>query len=81
MRTLHLSGRIGDCADKANRREDILWKYCKANNALWNIICPAWIIGAVNNAAMNALHPLAVYAAVQAHKNEPLHYPGDIEAW
>lgn len=32
-------------------------------------------------AAMNALHPLAVYAAVQAHKNEPLHYPGDIEAW
>lgn len=42
---------------------------------------PAWIIGAVNNAAMNALHPLAVYAAVQAHKNEPLHYPGDIEAW
>jgi hypothetical protein len=61
-----------------NCREDILWKYCKANNALWNIICPAWIIGAVNNAAMNALHPLAVYAAVQ---NEPLHYPGDIEAW
>lgn len=32
-------------------------------------------------AAMNALHPLAVYAAVQAHKKEPLHYPGDIEAW
>lgn len=32
-------------------------------------------------AAMNALHPLAVYAAVQAHKGEPLHYPGDIEAW
>lgn len=30
---------------------------------------------------MNALHPLAVYAAVQAHKGEPLHYPGDIEAW
>lgn len=30
---------------------------------------------------MNALHPLAVYAAVQAHKKEPLHYPGDIEAW
>lgn len=30
---------------------------------------------------MNALHPLAVYAAVQGHKGEPLHYPGDIEAW
>jgi len=62
-------------------QEDILWKYCKENKASWNIIMPAWIIGAVNNAAMNALHPLAVYAAVQAHKNEPLHYPGDIEAW
>jgi hypothetical protein len=30
---------------------------------------------------MNALHPLAVYAAVQAHKNEELHYPGDYDAW
>ncbi|KAK3111330.1 hypothetical protein LTR53_013533 [Teratosphaeriaceae sp. CCFEE 6253] len=39
------------------------------------------IIGAVNNAAMNALHPLAVYAAVQAHKGEPLNYPGDYTAW
>jgi nucleoside-diphosphate-sugar epimerase len=62
-------------------QEDLLWKYCKANNASWNIICPAWIIGAVTGAAMNALHPLAVYAAVQAHKGEPLHYPGDIEGW
>jgi hypothetical protein len=62
-------------------QEDLLWKYCKANDVSWNIICPAWIIGAVNNAAMNALHPLAVYAAVQAHKGEPLHFPGDIEAW
>jgi hypothetical protein len=30
---------------------------------------------------MNALHPLAVYAAVQAHKNEELHFPGDYDAW
>ena len=30
---------------------------------------------------MNALHPLAVYAAVQAHKSEPLHYPGDYTSW
>ena len=30
---------------------------------------------------MNALHPLAVYAAVQAHKKEPLHFPGDYNAW
>ncbi|KAK3623864.1 hypothetical protein LTR22_024197 [Elasticomyces elasticus] len=33
------------------------------------------------SAAMNALHPLAVYAAVQAHKDEKLEYPGDFLAW
>ena len=63
-------------------QEDILFKYCKDHpETTWNIICPAWIIGAVNNAAMNALHPLAVYAAVQAQKGEELDYPGDISAW
>ena len=30
---------------------------------------------------MNALHPLAVYAAVKAHKGETLDFPGDINAW
>ena len=30
---------------------------------------------------MNALHPLAVYAAVKAHKGEKLDFPGDIGAW
>lgn len=62
-------------------QEDKLFAYCKATGADWNIICPAWIIGAVSNATMNALHPLAVYAAVQAHKNEELHFPGDYNAW
>ena len=62
-------------------QEDILFKYAKDNSIGWNIICPAWIIGAVNNAAMNALHPLAVYASVQAYKGETLEFPGDIGAW
>ncbi|KAK3672160.1 hypothetical protein LTR78_007913 [Recurvomyces mirabilis] len=62
-------------------QEDLLYQYCKDQQIHWNIICPAWIIGAVNNAAMNALHPLAVYAAVQAHKGEKLKYPGDYNAW
>lgn len=62
-------------------QEDLLFEWCKKHDIGWNIICPAWIIGAVNNAAMNALHPLAVYAAVQAHKGEQLAFPGDIEAW
>lgn len=62
-------------------QEDLLFEYCKNNATNWNVVCPAWIIGAVSNAAMNALHPLAVYAAVQAHKGELLEYPGDLEAW
>ncbi|KAK0937762.1 hypothetical protein LTR29_010656 [Friedmanniomyces endolithicus] len=62
-------------------QEDLLWKYCDEHKSDWNVVCPGWIIGAVNNAAMNALHPLAVYAAVQAHKGEKLNYPGDYTAW
>lgn len=30
---------------------------------------------------MNALHPLAVYAAVRAQRGEPLAFPGDLNAW
>ncbi|GAB7365047.1 hypothetical protein MBLNU230_g5828t1 [Neophaeotheca triangularis] len=62
-------------------QQSLLYAYCEARSTDWNIIMPAWIIGATTNAAMNALHPLAVYAAVQAHKNQPLAYPGTLEAW
>ncbi|KAK5124393.1 hypothetical protein LTR85_001610 [Meristemomyces frigidus] len=63
-------------------QEDSLFQYCKDHpNTHWNIMMPAWIIGAVSNASMNAHHPLAVYAAVQAHKGEKLLYPGDLSAW
>jgi hypothetical protein len=30
---------------------------------------------------MNALHPLAVYAAVQGQKGEQLYFPSDYETW
>ena len=63
-------------------QEDLLFQWCKDHpGSNWNIICPAWIIGATTNAAMNALHPLAVYAAVRAHKGEKLEYNGDYTAW
>ncbi|KAK4497985.1 hypothetical protein PRZ48_010641 [Zasmidium cellare] len=62
-------------------QEDSLWKWSERHGSAWNIICPAWIIGAVNNAAMNALHPFAVYAAVQAHKGEKTDFPGTYETW
>lgn len=39
------------------------------------------IIGATQNAAMNALHPLAVYAAVKQHRGEKLDFPGNTAAW
>lgn len=43
-------------------QEDIVWEYCRKHDIGWNVICPAWIIGAVTGAAMNFLHPLAIYA-------------------
>lgn len=63
-------------------QEKSLFEYCKKNpGTFWNIIRPAWIIGAVNNAQMNALHPFAVYAVVQAYKNEPIKFGGDWTNW
>ena len=62
-------------------QEDMLFAHCKKYSADWTVIRPAWIIGAVQNAQMNALHPLAVYAAVQAHRGKKLEYPGSLDAW
>ncbi|KAJ5239464.1 hypothetical protein N7468_004083 [Penicillium chermesinum] len=62
-------------------QERSLFEYCKAQGSAWNVIRPAWVLGAVNNAQMNALLPVAIYAAVQAHKGEPIAFPGDWEMW
>ncbi|ETI24834.1 hypothetical protein G647_04204 [Cladophialophora carrionii CBS 160.54] len=62
-------------------QEKSLFRYCEANKTSWNVIRPAWILGAVNNAQMNALHPFAIYAAVQAQKGEPLYFAGDWDSW
>lgn len=62
-------------------QEKSLFKWCKDNNTHWNVIMPAWILGAVNNAQMNAILPYAYYAVVQAQKGEPLHFPGDFSLW
>ncbi|KAL2441967.1 hypothetical protein ABEF95_016962 [Exophiala dermatitidis] len=62
-------------------QEKSLFAYCAAQKTSWNVIRPAWVVGAVNNAQMNALHPFAIYSAVQAHKNEPLEFPADWDAW
>ncbi|KAF2486994.1 hypothetical protein BDY17DRAFT_328568 [Neohortaea acidophila] len=62
-------------------QEDVLQEYCAKHKIGWNVICPAWIIGATQNAAMNALHPFAVYAAVKQHRGEKLDFPGNAAAW
>ena len=63
------------------RQEDSLRAWAKRNNTRWNVTIPAWILGAVREAAMNILYPLSIYAAVQKHLNLPLEFPGDITAW
>ncbi|KAJ5605694.1 hypothetical protein N7510_008475 [Penicillium lagena] len=62
-------------------QEDALWDWCAHNNVEWNVIRPSWIIGAVKAAQMNALYPFAVYAAVAAHRGQPLVFPADWSAW
>lgn len=62
-------------------QEDSLFKFCKDTGSSWNVIRPAWVLGAVNNAQMNALLPIAFYAAVQAEKGEPLFFPSDYDVW
>ncbi|KAI9853125.1 MAG: hypothetical protein M1824_001538 [Vezdaea acicularis] len=62
-------------------QEDLLWDWAKKNNTHWNVTRPGFIIGAVKEAAMNIVHPLAVYAAIQAHLGASLDFPGDIQAW
>ena len=62
-------------------QEKSVFKFCKDNNTSWNVIRPAWVLGAVNNAQMNALHPFAIYAAVQAQNGQALDFAGDWDAW
>lgn len=62
-------------------QEKSLFEYCNAHNTSWNVIRPAWVLGAVSNAQMNALLPIAIYAAVQAQKGEPIAFPSDWQTW
>lgn len=63
-------------------QEELLFKYCKQHRETsWNLIHPGWIVGAVTTAQINAFHPFAVYAAVCAHRGEPMQFPGDWSAW
>ncbi|RFU24187.1 hypothetical protein B7463_g12150, partial [Scytalidium lignicola] len=62
-------------------QEDLLSAYCERTGVEWNVIRPGAILGAVRDAAMNLLYPLAVYATVQAKMNAKLEFPGDMASW
>jgi nucleoside-diphosphate-sugar epimerase len=64
------------------QQEDLLHEFC-ANHAEtgWNVVMPAAVIGAVQYASMNTYLSFGVYAAVQAHKKEPLQFGGDWASW
>ncbi|KAF1914798.1 hypothetical protein BDU57DRAFT_304851 [Ampelomyces quisqualis] len=63
-------------------QEDSLKEYCKRHpQTSWNIIRPFGVIGSALNAQMSGLYLLCVFAAVQAHKKEPLYFPGDWATW
>ncbi|KAI8936343.1 hypothetical protein NX059_006757 [Plenodomus lindquistii] len=63
-------------------QEDLLEKFCNEHPETgWNIVMPAAIIGTVQYASMNAFLSFGVYAAIQAHKKEPLQFGGDLTSW
>ena len=62
-------------------QEDLLMEYCKKHDSSWVVTRPCFILGAVQNAAMNILWPLSAYAAVQKHLGLPLEFPADVAAW
>ncbi|PPJ54556.1 hypothetical protein CBER1_06642 [Cercospora berteroae] len=60
----------------------LLEQYCKDHPETgWNVVRPFPIIGSVTQTWLNTAYPFGVYAAVQAHKGEPLEFGGDWEAW
>lgn len=63
-------------------QEDSLFDYCKRHpQTSWNVIRPFGVMGSAVKAQMSGLYLFCVYSAVQAHKKEPLYFPGDWKTW
>ena len=62
-------------------QEDLLFDWVKKNNSTWNVTRPGYILGAVENAAMNIVYALVIYAAVQKELGLPLTFPSDVPSW
>ncbi|KAF4460647.1 nad dependent epimerase dehydratase family [Fusarium albosuccineum] len=63
-------------------QEDAIKAVCeKFPGTTWNVVRPFGIIGAAPNSPLNMFMSFAIYAAVQAHKGDPLEFGGDLTAW
>lgn len=62
-------------------QEDLLFKYSKSTGVGWNVVRPAYILGAVKDAALNLLYPLGVFASIHAHLGRPMVYPADLPSF
>ncbi|KAJ9198133.1 hypothetical protein DTO166G4_1626 [Paecilomyces variotii] len=62
-------------------QEDLLKEFCQKHNCNWVTTRPSWVPGAVPDAAMNVVLPLAIYATVQKYLGQPLEFPADLTAW
>ncbi|KAL0254862.1 hypothetical protein SLS55_009386 [Diplodia seriata] len=63
-------------------QEDYLVDWCEEMAGVgWNVIRPSFVLGAVPDAAMNLVFPIAAYTAVCKHLGQKLEFPGDLEAW
>ncbi|EEH18788.1 hypothetical protein PABG_01107 [Paracoccidioides brasiliensis Pb03] len=62
-------------------QEDLLFQYCRETGAKWNIVRPSFILGAAKDAAMNLAYCLGVFAAVHAHLDKPLVFPGNVASF
>ncbi|CAJ0554475.1 Ff.00g129880.m01.CDS01 [Fusarium sp. VM40] len=63
-------------------QQDRLLKFCDNHpNTKWNMIFPCGIIGTATNAQINTFYGFGAYAAIQAHKKEPLRFGGNFDSW
>ncbi|KAI9170629.1 Short chain dehydrogenase gsfE [Paramyrothecium foliicola] len=63
-------------------QEDAMRAFCKKfPSTSWNIVRPFAVIGASLNSPLNWFSCFAIYAAVQAHKGQPLEFGGDMAGW
>lgn len=63
-------------------QEEALFKFCEEHpETSWNVIRPFAVIGAAPNAGISAFLSYAIMASVQAQKDEPVFFGGDMEEW